>query len=133
MSAPAAPKFIGARVRRKEDPRLITGTATYTDDIVLPRMAHAAFTRSPQAHARIVSIDTSAAAAMPGVVAVYTGDDLAVYDNIRTRYGIVVVATLRDGVCSFCAVAPSRTKLKAIKSHRELLQCGNCKRVLLDL
>jgi predicted nucleic acid-binding Zn-ribbon protein len=58
---------------------------------------------------------------------------LAVYDNIQTRYGIVAVATMRDGVCSFCAVAPSSTKLKAIKSGRELLQCGNCKRILLDL
>jgi len=76
MSAPTAPKFIGARVRRKEDPRLITGTATYTDDIVLPRMLHAALTRSPEAHARIASIDTSAAATMPGVVAVFTGADL---------------------------------------------------------
>ncbi len=60
-------------------------------------------------------------------------EDLAVYDNIQTRYGMVVVATLRDDVCSFCAVAPSRIKLKAIKSRKELLQCGNCKRVLLNL
>lgn len=58
---------------------------------------------------------------------------LAVYDNIQTRYGIVAVATMRDGVCSFCAVAPSSIKLKAIKSGKELLQCGNCKRILLDL
>jgi predicted nucleic acid-binding Zn-ribbon protein len=58
---------------------------------------------------------------------------LAIYDNIQTRYGIVAVATLRDGVCSFCAVAPSSTKLKAIKSGKKLLQCGNCKRILLDL
>jgi len=76
MSTPTAPKFIGARVRRKEDPRLITGTATYTDDIVLPRMLHAALTRSAMAHARIVSIDTAAASAMPGVVAAFTGADL---------------------------------------------------------
>jgi carbon-monoxide dehydrogenase large subunit len=76
MSSPIAPKFIGARVRRKEDPRLITGTATYTDDIVLPRMAHAALTRSPEAHARIVSVDDAAARDMPGVIAVYTGADL---------------------------------------------------------
>ncbi|HEX9700568.1 MAG TPA: xanthine dehydrogenase family protein molybdopterin-binding subunit [Acidobacteriota bacterium] len=76
MSAAAARDFIGARLRRKEDPRLITGAATYTDDIVLPRMAHVALARSSEAHARIASVDTGAAAAMPGVVAVYTGADL---------------------------------------------------------
>ena len=76
MTAPTAPKFIGSPVRRKEDPRLITGKATYTDDIVLPNMAHVALVRSPEAHARIVSIDSTVAMEMPGVVAVYTGTDL---------------------------------------------------------
>lgn len=76
MSAPTVPKFIGARVRRKEDPRLITGSATYTDDIVLPRMVYTALARSPEAHARIVSIDTSAARGMEGVLEVLTGADL---------------------------------------------------------
>jgi carbon-monoxide dehydrogenase large subunit len=76
MSAPTVPKFIGTRMRRKEDPRLITGSATYTDDIVLPRMVHAALTRSPEAHARISAIDTALAHGMPGVVAVLTGEDL---------------------------------------------------------
>ena len=65
----------GSGIRRREDPRLITGTATYTDDIVLPGMLHAAMLRSPFAHARITSIDTSAAAEATGVVAVYTGAD----------------------------------------------------------
>ncbi len=76
MSPPTAPKFIGARVRRKEDPRLISGTATYTDDIALPRMVFAALTRSTEAHARISAVDTSEAAEFPGVVAIYTGADL---------------------------------------------------------
>lgn len=60
-------------------------------------------------------------------------DDLAVYDHIRARYGSLVVATLRDGVCSFCAVTPSSTKLKRIQSGQELSQCGNCGRILLAL
>lgn len=60
-------------------------------------------------------------------------DDLALYDQIRTRYGPVAVTKLRDGVCGFCAVVPSSTKLKRIRGGRELLQCGNCARVLLDL
>jgi predicted nucleic acid-binding Zn-ribbon protein len=59
--------------------------------------------------------------------------NLALYDKIRSRYGGVAVATLRDGVCGFCAVAPSSTKLKAIRSGRDLLQCTNCGRILLDL
>ena len=68
-------RIFGSGIRRREDPRLITGGATYTDDIKLPGMAHAAMLRSPHAHAKINSIDTSAAAAAPGVVAVYTGAD----------------------------------------------------------
>ena len=68
-------RIFGSGIRRREDPRLITGSATYTDDLTLPRMAHAAMLRSPHAHARITSIDTGKAAAAPGVVAVYTHAD----------------------------------------------------------
>ena len=64
---------IGAAVRRKEDLRFITGKGQYTDDINRPGQAHAMFVRSPHAHAKIKNIDTKAAAAMPGVVAVLTG------------------------------------------------------------
>jgi aerobic carbon-monoxide dehydrogenase large subunit len=66
---------LGTRLKRKEDPRFITGTGNYLDDIRLPGMIHAAILRSPYAHARIRSIDTSGALAMPGVIAVYTGQD----------------------------------------------------------
>jgi carbon-monoxide dehydrogenase large subunit len=68
--------MIGARVKRKEDPRLITGAGNYVGDIKLPGMHHVAFVRSPYAHARIRSIDASAALRRPGVVAVVTGADL---------------------------------------------------------
>src|SRR3712207_660622 len=68
---------IGARVARKEDKRFITGRGKYTDDMVVPGMHYAAFVRSPHAHARIRSIDTSAASSMPGVVAVLDGKQLA--------------------------------------------------------
>jgi carbon-monoxide dehydrogenase large subunit len=68
---------IGARVLRKEDKRYITGRGRYTDDIGLAHMTHAVFVRSPHAHAKIVSIDTSEALAAPGVVGVLTGADLA--------------------------------------------------------
>ena len=68
-------RIFGSGIRRREDPRLITGRASYTDDIKLPGMVHAAILRSPHAHARITSIDTSAAKAAPGVLAVFTGAD----------------------------------------------------------
>ena len=67
--------LVGKGIRRKEDPRLITGTATYVDDIEMPGMRYAAILRSPHAAAKILRIDTAAAAAHPGVVAVFTGAD----------------------------------------------------------
>jgi carbon-monoxide dehydrogenase large subunit len=70
--APA--KHVGQSLRRKEDPRLIAGRAKYVDDIVVHGMLHAAFVRSPEAHARIVSIDASQALAQPGIK-VFTGED----------------------------------------------------------
>ena len=69
------PKFIGAALPRLEDKRLITGSGRYTDDVRAPGSAHAAFVRSPYAHARIGSIDASAALAAPGVIAVLTAAD----------------------------------------------------------
>ena len=68
--------MVGARIRRREDPRLITGRATYVDDVRQVGTVYAAFVRSPHGHAKIVSIDTSAAKADPRVLAVYTGEDL---------------------------------------------------------
>ncbi|QQP88463.1 xanthine dehydrogenase family protein molybdopterin-binding subunit [Skermanella sp. TT6] len=68
---------IGASVRRREDFRFLTGQGTYTDDINRPNQTHAYILRSPYAHARIKGIDTSAALAAPGVVAVFTGQDIA--------------------------------------------------------
>ncbi|MDP3519694.1 MAG: xanthine dehydrogenase family protein molybdopterin-binding subunit [Hydrogenophaga sp.] len=68
---------IGAAHPRKEDARLLTGRGRYIDDIEVPGALHACFVRSPHAHARVDRIDTAAALAMPGVVAVYTGADLA--------------------------------------------------------
>lgn len=68
--------YMGKPVKRVEDPRLIRGAATYTDDIKLHGMLHAAVLRSPHAHARILSIDAEAARALPGVAGVYTAADL---------------------------------------------------------
>ncbi|HEY7241563.1 MAG TPA: xanthine dehydrogenase family protein molybdopterin-binding subunit [Burkholderiales bacterium] len=73
MNAP----LIGARIQRKEDYRFLTGAGQYTDDVALPRQSHAAFLRSPHAHAKIKKISIDKAKNAPGVLAVYTGADLA--------------------------------------------------------
>ncbi|HYZ40716.1 MAG TPA: xanthine dehydrogenase family protein molybdopterin-binding subunit, partial [Stellaceae bacterium] len=86
---------IGQPVRRVEDRRFITGHGNYLDDIGRPRQAHAYMLRSPHAHARMRAIDTSAAAAAPGVLAVLTGEDLA-RDGIGTIPCMSAV-TNRDG------------------------------------
>ncbi len=76
MTTATATSYIGARFPRKEDPRLITGEATFTDDVTLPGMVYVSLVRSPHAHARIRRIDSAAAKKEPGVVAVLTGKDL---------------------------------------------------------
>jgi carbon-monoxide dehydrogenase large subunit len=68
--------LVGQKIKRKEDPRLITGTATYLDDIKLPGMYHACILRSPYAAARIAGIDVKPALETPGVVTVFTGADI---------------------------------------------------------
>src|SRR5205809_3711801 len=72
-----ANNYVGQRVKRKEDPRLIKGLAHYVDDIRLLDTLHIAFVRSVYAHARINSVDVSEALKLPGVIAVYTGKDVA--------------------------------------------------------
>ena len=67
---------LGAPVKRVEDPKFITGKGRYLDDIKLPGMVHVSILRSPYAHANIRSIDTSAAKAAPGVIAVIVGADI---------------------------------------------------------
>ena len=76
-STPVLPKLVGTRVKRREDPRLIQGRATYVDDVKIAGMQHIAFKRSDIAHGRIRSVDVTAAAAMEGVEAVFTGAQIA--------------------------------------------------------
>jgi carbon-monoxide dehydrogenase large subunit len=78
-SGPASPKLIGARVRRVEDARLLTGEGRYVADVRPVGCLEAAFVRSPHAHARILCIDAAPARALPGVVTVVTGEDLAAW------------------------------------------------------
>src|SRR5512144_2927820 len=72
-------RYVGQAMKRKEDPRLVSGTSTYVDDVVLPGMLHMAVTRSIHAHARIRRVDMSKAQRLPGVVAVVTGDEVAAH------------------------------------------------------
>jgi carbon-monoxide dehydrogenase large subunit len=93
--------MVGARVKRVEDPRLITGQSTYVDDIRLVDLLYAAVVRSPIAHGRIKSIDVSQAQAAPGVVAVYTARDLHFDEplpNSSTMAG--VHASRKDPLCA---------------------------------
>jgi carbon-monoxide dehydrogenase large subunit len=74
-----ATRYFGERIKRNEDPRLLTGQALFVDDVHLPGMAHAVFARSPYAHARIRRIDVSRALEREGVIAVFTAADLGDY------------------------------------------------------
>ena len=86
-------RYVGQSIQRVEDPRLLAGKARFLDDIALPGMLHASFVRSPHAHARVTAIDTSAALALDGVVAVFTGADLS--DDMGE---LVATGPMRDEV-----------------------------------
>ncbi len=116
---------LGARVKRREDPRLIAGTATYVDDIMLPGLLYLAIVRSPHAHARISALRTEQARGAPGVVAVWTGQDVAarcgplpVGPRIREmkvpkRYPLVVDGVARhvgDPVAAVVATDPAAAR-----------------------
>ena len=77
VAEPEAKRWVGGGILRKEDPELLTGQGRYVDDLVLPGMQWMAFARSPVAHANLTRVDVSAAQGMPGVTAVFTGQDLA--------------------------------------------------------
>jgi 4-hydroxybenzoyl-CoA reductase alpha subunit len=112
LSGPPAEGFqvIGARGRKADSIRKATGEAIYADDIALPRMAHGRILRSPHAHARIVSIDTTAAAAMPGVYAVLVGSELPTafcvipWTPDETALAIDKVRYIGEGVAAVAAI-----------------------------
>ncbi len=106
--------WLGARLARKEDLRLVTGQGRYLADIVLPGMLHAVFVRSEYAHARITGIDTSEAAAMPGVVAIFTGADFK--DTVKPMPQPVVKPNLPARYPTFWPLA-----IEKVKFHGEPL------------
>jgi carbon-monoxide dehydrogenase large subunit len=99
MNAPevSAARYAGSRVRRVEDPRLLTGHGTFVDDVVRPGMLHACFVRSPMARARIAGVDSTEALALPGVHAVFLAEDLnpGVHEQWYTSIGKDVPDTPR--------------------------------------
>ncbi len=99
-------RFVGARVARVEDQRILTGRGHFIDDLHLPNMLHAAFLRSPVAHARIVTIDTSAARPAPGVVAVFTGEDMC-----KLTGAIQISPALGQRIPEFYPLATDRVRL----------------------
>jgi len=98
-------RFVGERVARVEDQRILTGRGHFIDDLHLPNMLHAAFLRSPLAHARIVAADPSAARRAPGVVAVFTGEDM------RRLAGPIYISTaLGQRIPEFYALATDNVR-----------------------
>ena len=101
-------QYVGKRIKRNEDPRLLTGQALFVDDVDLPGMLHAAFLRSAYAHARVTNIDVSAALERPGVVAIYTAEDMG--DFWRPGPSLVPPPWSIEGV-----VFHSRTQIPMVK------------------
>ena len=136
---PTTTAVIGTRRLRREDPALLTGEGRFTADLSIPGALHLALARSPYAHARITSIDATAAAALPGVVAVYTGADLVdawaapmpcawpVTEDMKNpaHYPLAVskVAYVGDGVAAVVATSESaaRDAVEAIDVQYEPL------------
>jgi aerobic carbon-monoxide dehydrogenase large subunit len=100
-------KYVGSRVRRVEDRRLLTGRGRYIDDLVVPGMAHAAFLRSPHPHALIRSVDTAAAERLDGVFLVLTGADMKRLTN--PFMGLMATEGMYDPV--FWCLATDRARL----------------------
>ncbi len=100
--------MVGASVKRKEDPSLITGAGKYVGDLKLPGLCHVAFVRSPYAHAHIRGIDASAAQALPGLVAVITGQDM------QGQWETVPVAGGRDAQAKYSHYALSVDRVRHV-------------------
>src|SRR3954463_925056 len=115
--------MVGAAVVRKEDPALLTGRGTYVDDVRLPGTVHMAYVRSYLAHARILSIDTTDAAARPGVLGVWTNADLDGLPPNRSVPGMERPCLARDKVLAADGeMSPVQEGFRQCHG----LQCGYC-------
>ena len=115
----AQAKLFGSSIKRREDPRLITGKGVFTDDVKLPGQVHAVFVRSPHAHARLRRVDVSRAKQVPGVVAAFTGKELA--DG-----GVGPLPTIeRLGTAVFWMTASSKASPARYDDRPGLFGCRN--------
>src|SRR4030095_6171534 len=105
MATVAPDRLFGKSIKRREDPRFITGRGNYVDDVRLPGMTYAAFVPSPHAHARIRRIDTAAAAKHPGVVAVFTGKDMTGVNSLPCGWDLRKAKNI-PGVVQDLAIVP---------------------------
>jgi aerobic carbon-monoxide dehydrogenase large subunit len=109
-------KYFGAAVRRREDPRFLRGEGRFVDDVTLPGLLHAAFLRSPHAHARLARLDVTAARAIPGVAAVFTFADLARWLKPLPLFGAPPPG-LAAGVQFEIRQAPQFALVRAVTRH----------------
>src|SRR5215467_13292983 len=116
MATVAADRLFGKSIKRREDPRFITGRGQYVDDVKLPGMTYAAFVRSPHAHARIRQIDTSAAVRHPGVVAVFTGKDMAGVNSLPCGWDLRKEKKI-PGVMQDLAIVPHMPLTSDVARH----------------
>src|SRR5215471_391158 len=112
----ATAKLFGSSIKRREDPRFITGKGNYTDDVKLHGMTYAAFVRSPHAHARIRSIDVARARSHPGVVAVFTGKDMTGVNSLPCGWDLRKEKNI-PGVVQDLAMVPHMPLTSDVARH----------------
>src|SRR5499426_2901976 len=116
MAPATAERLFGKSIKRREDPRFITGRGSYVDDLKIPGMTYAAFVRSPHAHARIKRIDTAAAKAHPGVVAVFTGSDMKGVNSLPCGWDLRKAKNI-PGVVQDLAMVPHMPLTSDVARH----------------
>src|SRR5213593_2028341 len=116
MATVVQERLFGKAIKRREDPRFITGRGQYVDDVKLPGMTYAAFVRSPHAHARIRAIDVSRARAHPGVVAVFTGQDMTGVNSLPCGWDLRKEKNI-PGVVQDLAMVPHMPLTSDVARH----------------
>jgi len=116
MAPATVERLFGKSIKRREDPRFITGRGNYVDDLKLPGMTYAAFVRSPHAHARIRSIDVAGAKAHPGVVAVFTGKDMKGVNSLPCGWDLRKAKNV-PGVVQDLAIVPHMPLTSDVARH----------------
>src|SRR5881397_2059185 len=116
MAPATAERLFGKSIKRREDPRFITGRGSYVDDLKIPGMTYAAFVRSPHPHARIRRIDTASAKTHPGVVAVFTGADMKGVNSLPCGWDLRKAKNV-PGVVQDLAMVPHMPLTSDVARH----------------